>query len=411
VAALLVIALHTGIYSGQVASAWLGIGQPGPLGVVLSRLTVAVPVFFVLSGYLLFRPYAEAGLLGNSRPPTGRYLWHRALRILPVYWLTALTALLLFSPATLGRAWPTARTLLLLHIYQTGAIPRGLTQTWSLATEVAFYALLPLFALALHPLLRRPVAAFAALGLLEAVSLVWDAVAHLPGTATQPVARLAITWLPAYLGYFAAGMALALVSARAAHGRPSAVLRLISRRPYASWGIALLCYAAVSSPLTGSTARYQNVGQALAQQFLDLLTAVALVAPTALVGDRGPARLLARPVPAWLGRISYGIFLWHMVVVEGWLEITDTTAGHARFAVLFPAAVVGTVALAALSHYLVERPVRRLRGVFSGPGESGESGKPGQSGQSGSGESGSGQSGQSGEKSPAVEPPTAATPA
>jgi peptidoglycan/LPS O-acetylase OafA/YrhL len=364
-AALAVIALHTGIYSGQVASGWLGIGHPGPLSVVLSRLTVAVPVFFVLSGYLLFRPYARAGRDGSAAPGAGRYLWHRALRILPVYWAAALTALLLFTRSELGRPWPAARTFALLHIYQQGAIPRGLAQTWSLATECAFYALLPLIALALRPLLRRPspAAALAALVAVEALTLAWTAVTHLPWAAGSTAAGLAVTWLPAYLGDFAAGMALALVSVRAEHGRPPKVLRALRRAPYAAWGVALLAYVVVSTPLTGSTARPQNAGQAIAEQLLDLVAAAALVAPTALVPGRGPSRLLSRRLPAYLGRISYGIFAWHMIVVEEWMDRTSTRAGHAHFAVLYPSAVLGAVALAALSHALLERPARRLRGL------------------------------------------------
>ncbi len=350
IAALLIIALHVGIYSGQVASSWLGIGHGGPLGPLLSRFTVGVPIFFVLSGLLLYRPYANAGRDGRQRPSAGRYLWHRALRILPAYWAVALVALVAFSPETLGRPWPAARTFLLLHIYEQGAVPVGITQTWSLATEVAFYAVLPLLALALHPLLRRPGLALAA---LAAVSLVSIVATHVPSAGPYPAASL---WLPEYLGYFAAGMGLAVIASRTTR------LSVVARHPWASWGVAAVAYAAVSTPLTGSTARYPTVGEALLEQGLYLVVALALVAPLALRPDGGPAPLLARRAPAWLGRISYGLFLWHMVVVEAWLRITDERAGTAEFILLFPVTIAATVVLAALSHVLVEKPARRLRG-------------------------------------------------
>lgn len=359
VAALLVIALHVGIYTGQVASSWLGIGEAGPLGPVVSRFTVGVPIFFVLSGLLLYRPFADAARDGAPRPATGRYLRHRAVRILPAYWLVALVALVWFGRDTLTAPWPALRTFLLLHVYGSDPIPAGLPQTWSLATEVSFYAVLPLLAAALHPQLRRGRAGLvlAALGAVEAVTLLSVVLTHVPSAGAYPPAQL---WLPEYAGYFAAGMALAVLASRST--RPFA----LARRPWLCWGVALAGYVLVSTPLTGSTLRYPGVGEALLEHVLYLVIAVALVAPLALgparPGRGTPAGLLSRPVPAWLGRISYGLFLWHMVVVEGWLRVTGERAGSADFLVLFPATVVLSAGCAALSHYLVERPLRRLRG-------------------------------------------------
>ncbi|MFJ6015894.1 acyltransferase family protein [Streptomyces sp. NPDC092952] len=359
VAALLVIALHVGIYTGQVASSWLGIGEAGPLGPVVSRFTVGVPIFFVLSGLLLYRPFADAARDGAPPPATGRYLRHRAVRILPAYWLVALVALVWFGRDTLIAPWPALRTFLLLHIYGSDPIPAGLPQTWSLATEVAFYAVLPLLAAVLHPQLRRGRAGLVlgVLGAVEAVTLLSVVLTHVPSAGAYPPAQL---WLPEYAGYFAAGMALAVVASRATGPLAPA------RRPWWCWGVALAAYVLVSTPLTGSTLRYPGVGEALSEHVLYLVIAVALVAPLALgparPGRKTPAGLLSRPVPAWLGRISYGLFLWHMVVVEGWLRVTGERAGTADFLVLFPVTVVLSTGCAALSHYLVERPLRRLRG-------------------------------------------------
>ncbi|MFE3514092.1 acyltransferase family protein [Streptomyces sp. NPDC059166] len=355
VAALLVIALHVGIYSGQVASSWLGVGEGGPLGPVISRFTVGVPVFFVLSGLLLYRPWANAARGGLPRPSTGRYLWHRALRILPAYWVVSLTALVWFGRDTLTEVWPALRTFLLLHIYQHDPIPTGIPQTWSLATEVSFYLVLPLLAWGLHPLLRRgrTAAVLGVLAAVEAVTLATVVATHLPSAGPYPLAQL---WLPEYAGYFAAGTALAVIAS--GRRRPPAFVR----SPWLCWGVALAAYVLVSTPLTGTTARYPTVAEALLEHLLYLVVAVALVAPLALADSSGgPAALLRKPFPAWLGRISYGLFLWHMVVVEGWLRVTGERAGTAHFWVLFPGTVVLTTVLAALTHHLVELPSRRLR--------------------------------------------------
>ncbi|WP_320670613.1 acyltransferase family protein [Patulibacter defluvii] len=355
-AALLVIALHVGIYSGQVASSWLGIGEGGALGPLLSRFTVGVPIFFVLSGLLLYRPFADAALDGRSAPSALVYLWHRALRILPAYWLVAIVALVAFG--SLG-GWPTLRTLLLLGIYEPNGLPLGITQTWSLATEVAFYVLLPLLAIGLGRLARRPRGPLAIFLLLEAVTVVAIVLSHRAAAGDYPLAHL---WLPEYLGYFGVGIALATWSARQARGgRPGPLTAALGRAPWLGWAVAVAAYVVVSTPLTGSTARYPSIGEALLEHALYLLIAAALVLPLLVAPGRGPSRLLSTAVPRALGRISYGLFLWHMVIVEAWLRLVDQTAGTADFAVLFPVAVVGATVAATASYRLVERPLRRLR--------------------------------------------------
>lgn len=360
-AALLVIALHVGIYTGQVASSWLGIGAGGTLGPLLSRFTVGVPIFFILSGLLLYRPFAEAALDGRRRPSTLVYLWHRAVRILPLYWIVALVAVLLFSADSLTQLWPTVRTFGLLHIYEPAAIPLGITQTWSLATEVSFYVLLPLLAIALARLVVRPRGPLIAFLLLEAITVASQILTHLPSAGAYPLAAF---WLPQYLGFFAAGIALAAWSAKLARsGRRPRLVVLLAERPWIGWLVALAAYVLVSTSLTGTTARYPTVVEALLEHGLYLVIAVGLVLPLIVADGRGPARALSARIPRGLGKISYGLFLWHMVVVESWLRITDQQAGQADFLVLFPVTVAATIALATASYLLVERPARRLRGL------------------------------------------------
>lgn len=367
VAALAVIALHVGIYTGQVASSWLGIGEGGPLGPVLSRLTVGVPIFFLLSGLLLYRPFAEAALGRRPAPSAVVYLWYRAVRILPLYWLVAVVALVLFAPGGLPGGWELLRTLGLLHVYEQGAIPLGITQTWSLATEASFYVVLPLLAVALAPLVRRRGGLLLAFVALEAVTVASLVLTHVPSAGAYPLAAL---WLPQYLGFFAAGLVLAAWSARVARdGTFPRALAVVAARPWVAWLGALAAYVVVSTPLTGTTARYPTVAEALLEHALYLVVAVLLVLPLVVAADRGPARLLAARVPSALGRISYGLFLWHMVVVEGWLRLTGQEAGQADVLVLLPVTVAATVALSAASFVLVERPARRLRGPVRGPGD------------------------------------------
>ncbi len=86
VGALAVVATHVGFDTGEI-----GVGAHGA---VLSRLDFGVALFFVISGFLLSRPFFLAREAGGPRPGYGHYLWKRALRVLPLYWATVVLALL-----------------------------------------------------------------------------------------------------------------------------------------------------------------------------------------------------------------------------------------------------------------------------------------------------------------------------
>ncbi|MCF6524510.1 hypothetical protein [Streptomyces sp. JJ36] len=104
------------------------------------------------------------------------------------------------------------------------------------------------------------------------------------------------------------------------------------------------------------------------------MISVGLVLPAALAPASGPARLLARPVLARLGRVSYGVFLWHMVVMLRTLRITGSEWGEAGltgFWIMLPLTGAVSVLFGWLSHALVEDPLRRRhRGRPRGPGPS-----------------------------------------
>src|SRR5262249_46679642 len=90
VAAVTVLVFHVLFLTGQNVTGTA-------LGNVASRLDVAVALFFLISGFLLYRPWAVghlAAAAGDRGPRSAGYLWHRALRILPAYWLLAVVALL-----------------------------------------------------------------------------------------------------------------------------------------------------------------------------------------------------------------------------------------------------------------------------------------------------------------------------
>ena len=84
VAAILVMATHAAYATGKYSH--------GYVGLVYSRMEIGVPIFFVLSGFLLFGPWVKAVATDGPAPSVRRYAWHRVRRIMPAYVVTVLVA-------------------------------------------------------------------------------------------------------------------------------------------------------------------------------------------------------------------------------------------------------------------------------------------------------------------------------
>ena len=82
---------------------WVQAHLPDWLQAVLERMDVGVAVFFVISGFLLFRPFVARQL--DAKPPIRirTYLRRRLLRVIPGYWF-ALTACVVLLGQLLGSA-------------------------------------------------------------------------------------------------------------------------------------------------------------------------------------------------------------------------------------------------------------------------------------------------------------------
>ena len=363
--ALAVVGTHVGFNTGRVSR--------GPFAASIARLDCGVAVFFVLSGFLLFRPYVLAALtlpVGSMpRPALGVYLRRRAVRILPAYWL-AVSACMLLLPAIGAARGPAGllRHLTLTQIYSVGIAHRGLTQTWSLCTEVAFYLALPLLArvVLLGGGRRWTVLSLSVLGLASAA---WNPLLNSTGLLDIRTAGL---WLPGYLDWFLAGMALALAQVRLAGGsvpgRGLARLRELADSPASCWGAAVAVFAVATSPLAGPTTIRAVVDvptstTILVKNVLYLLLAVLLLLPMVLgPQEEGMLRrvLASRPLRR-LGRGSYGIFLWHLGVLEVVIRLRHQQLFTGSWLVGMAVTVPITVAIAEASYRFVEAPLLRGR--------------------------------------------------
>ncbi len=348
IAALLVVGAH--------AAFWTGRYTPDVAGGAFSRLEIGVALFFVLSGFLLFRPWLRAASGAAELPSTTAYLWHRARRILPAYWITVVAtyAIYLFrdDAGETGLGWSGfARNMTLTQIYGPGHLHTGLTQMWSLAVEATFYLLLPVLGWFLVVVVCRrawhPGRLAVALVGVAAITPLWTWITH--NTDISFTARL---WLPGFIAWFAGGMLLALAS-----------VTVKRCNPYGMGLLALYFLLLACTPLAGeATIVPIDATQAITKSILFLLFATTLMAPL-VVGDRpGPlGRLCASAPMVWLGEISYEIFLVHLVVMEFVVDMLGYQTFQGSTVGVFVVTVAFTVPIAWALHRTL------LRFVPSGP--------------------------------------------
>jgi peptidoglycan/LPS O-acetylase OafA/YrhL len=342
VAAILVVGTHAAYTTGKYTH--------GYWGLVGSRMEIGVPIFFVLSGFLLFRPWVKSAATGGPPPSLSRYAWHRVRRIMPAYVVTVLFAYVLYhfrdAGPNPGHTWlGLVRNLTLTQIYTDGYLGKylhqGLTQMWSLAVEAAFYVVLPLLAYVLLVLICRrrwqPKLVVGALVAMALISPAWLVLVHTDHWFPDG-ARL---WLPTYLAWFLGGMMLT-------------VLQRMGVQCYAFVAIplAIICYFIVSTPIAGApTTSPATLGEALHKTCFYAVIAVLAVAPLALGNEGLYSRLLASRPMVWLGEISYEIFLIHLVTMEFAMDyVVRAHVYTGSMLYLYIATLVLTIPLAWLLH-------------------------------------------------------------
>ena len=344
------------------------------VGPILGRMDFGVTVFFLLSGFLLYRPWARAAMRADTAPSIRPYAVRRAARIFPAYWvMVAFTLLVLpaIQPVRL-EAWPVH--LGMLHIYLPGFTLEGLTQTWSLATEVAFYALLPILAWVAgrrgrgDPDLSMR---WQILVLAGAIAISWTFTAFhlLRGDAVTPLAGF---WVPRFLDWFALGMLVSVLQARIElpnPPRPVVWVRRFAQETGLCLVLALGLYLVAMTPLAGPLTLAPGTAQAaMAKHGLYGFTALLLLLPGFMgIGALGAraargswwGRLLTNPVAVYLGTISYGVFLWHLVLLELIQDQLDLPDFQGGFWLLLVLVILASVGFATVSWFAIESPCRR----------------------------------------------------
>jgi peptidoglycan/LPS O-acetylase OafA/YrhL len=323
---------------------------------------VGVWVFFAASGYLIAGPFLRALLDGRAAPPTGRYAVRRAVRILPAYWIALAAILVLVSGGFVTHWWQIPVHALLLQGVVPGELKNFYVVAWSLAVEAMFYVLVPLgawlvvrrtrgAAVSLDRLVTGVLALWAAsiaVSLLVAVAFPMGAGGRLPG-------GVQVLDLVGALGNFCPGMLVFLAVAAAGDERSRWRRRYMT---VASRPVPTLTFAVVL--LLGATQLpFLTSHVAAAMQLPMFGIAAGLILATFVHG--GWTRRMAR-VLAPIGLVSYGVYLWHWVIlsalIHNHVELlggSGPAATCARVALL----LVLTLPVATLSWVLLERPLLR----------------------------------------------------
>src|SRR5579859_3502267 len=337
IAITLVVLFHL---SGQVATKSNAAfhTQPwyAPLLSVINRGDIGVRIFFVISGFILGRPFARHYLLHHERPSLRSYYLRRFTRLEPPYLLNiaiCAVSIGIYGHASLRALLPAS---LASSIYMHGLLaPHGMVinpVAWTLEMEVQFYLLVPLLTLVF---LVRP--AWLRRATLAAISVVIPALlvrfvfgqisadSHFWGT---------IFW---WLQYFLAGLLLSDVY----------VTEMPAWR--SSWIWDVVCISTWAVLLFNDNHRFYP--------YEPLMIALAFIG-----AFRGVLlhRLLTVEWLALIGGMCYSLYLWHFFIIS----LVFKASRHVMLthdllgAVLVQAAIILPCVLAFCTVYfvLIERP-------------------------------------------------------
>ena len=322
----------------------------------------------LLSGFLLYLPWARAREAGRKPPGFQGFYRRRAARVLPSYLLHVLLVFVLVALPQGGYPSPGAALFdLLAHLSFTQpwfASTSMNTQIngalWTLAVEVQFYLLFPLLARAFN---RLPLTTW--LG-GAAIAFLYRGYAMLQGHTPMLVNQL-----PGFLDVYLNGFVLAWVYARLEKSaRDDGLHRALMG------AVLLAAVIGLAALLRHQAAQRQVIDLRVSQLMIrfpqSVLTGLLMLG--ACFGPGAIRMLLGNRVTRLLGALSYQVYLWHQVVAQQLLRwrfppsvnqhpyMVGERAWQLGFLV---SALALTLLISLAAHYLVERPMRRriLRGA------------------------------------------------
>ncbi len=311
---------------------------------------IALDIFFSISGFFITR------LLLVERAQTGRisfknFYTRRALRIFPIYYLTVITCFFVFSFNASETASLLTYTFNIYHpVYP---VPNPLEHTWSLSVEEQFYFLWP-FLIAAIPLRYASLVAGRIMPTLAILSGLAITLATVRSDQTMagnlvymsPLTRMLSLSLGAWLA-----------------------VREFENRPFYGWPSGLLTLAAVGTLIADFAARKAGIVTSQGLYWTIALISYAMLSlafTSTAVFDNSRAGNVLRGILSiqllrGLGRISYGLYLYHLPVLYYFgLNDAAMNGGKAPIAKAAAAFLV-TLLIGIVSYYMIERPLLSRR--------------------------------------------------
>lgn len=338
-----------------------------------------VHLFFVLSGFLLFTPYARAMLNGRPLPSVKRFFQRRALRILPAYWVCLAILAALQYPQL---ANPKGLVNIGIHLFLLHDDVFSINRTiegpfWTLAVEAQFYVVLPLFAWLMSRFVGttrsrwRVIASVLALIAGALVVRAADATIHgrsvidhqgLAATLGQLFVHVTLGAQGKYLEVFGLGM-LSTVVYQIAQDESR---RLRRRLPLIS--IMLIAVALVMTIGLAQFTMRQNIVTPGYVMFYHAWDPLVIGGPLLIGIPYAALTIGVLWAPQWLrgifeakplqliGLISYSLYLWHLPILEFAAQQTMALPVSARIGIEILVGFMVAIPVAFLSYQLVERP-------------------------------------------------------
>lgn len=327
-----------------------------------------VDAMLLLSGFLLYLPYAEAAEGGKPAPKVLPFYKKRLLRIVPSYYLCVLV-MLLFAALPRGsyqngdgtlNLWNMGRDVLAHLTFTHTLFGFSYTATplnaalWTLGVEMQFYLIFPWVG-----------RLFKKWPMLTYLLLVGAAFGYRAWVRTLPDTTLYFNQLPAQLDVYANGMlGAAIYSAlkrRMKQDRWTRALftALLAVAVCVIWGLV---------KDQASSNGYENIRLGQMDHRYPMSGLCALFLLGLLYGARPIRLLFGNRVTAVLSAISFQFYMWHQVFavqLKMWhipASVTETpwTTGERSWQILFTVmSFAGALAISALVTYAFEQPIAR----------------------------------------------------
>ena len=341
VAVILVLVYHLCAIGGLQLSAETFWSMPLRYG------WIGVDLFLVISGFVITLSALRAS---DTQPVAFKwpFMQRRFRRLLPLYVLTCLVFVLLVKPEVLSRPTNQLIEILISHVFfvsnlspRTHGVINGVT--WSLALEMQFYVAL-IFSIHLF----KQWGALRTGLILIGLSWLWRFATTLiliPGQATPHLQVIYTTQLPGTLDAFGVGIVLALAIHQKT--RFSTQWLYAGGKPFVAWSLISASILSAAAWQMQNHAVYWSHHAMII--FWRTLLAMGFGAALAAAITCPVKAIWLKPLH-YLGEISYGIYLWHFLVLLSLLQLTTVRAEPLLLTVL-----VGAIILSSASWHLMEK--------------------------------------------------------